>query len=342
LRDSVTAPSLERVRYIATNVLAFSPTGRGDRGQSTWQCSRDQTQLLSEFEKAALRNSCRLFLTPNHTYATLDDLYGTRATDNQVKSLSARKADREGHCADALADALFRMTFFVRFRRRGHTQNENVTQLFNCVLERLGEHSLHGFSITADRGYAKMSLVKQPVDYDIGFVLIMPEHLIAFHPFFGKSYLRVGRDDEDSESGGDRAQTGTTSEASEEEINSTEAAILSSPTVHLDRSRPFVVNDDPDAGPASFFCSKSFQRNRNNSRTKVTAAAVREHGTVKFSKVLRFMYRVPPSVLGAVETWIAVPASGKSSSTLFIRRNDSGRIITPSADVNDCVTVRGP
>jgi hypothetical protein len=57
---------------------------------------------------------------------------------------------------------------------------------------------------------------------------------------------------------------------------------------------------------------------------------------VKFSKVLRFMYRVPPSVLGSVETWIAVPASGKSSSTLFTRRHDSGRIITPNADVNDC------
>jgi hypothetical protein len=98
LLDNVTAPSPDRVRYIATNVLAFSPTGRGDQGQSTWQCSRDQTQSLSEFEKAAFRSSCRLFLTPNHTYATLDDdLYETRATDNQVKSLSARKADREGH-----------------------------------------------------------------------------------------------------------------------------------------------------------------------------------------------------------------------------------------------------
>jgi hypothetical protein len=94
---------------------------------------------------------------------------------------------------------------------------------------------LHGVTITADRGYAKMSLVKQLVDYDIGFVLIMPEHLLECHPFVGKSYLRVGWDDEESESGGDRAKTGTTSEDSEEEINSTEAAIFSSPTVHLDR-----------------------------------------------------------------------------------------------------------
>ena len=69
-------------------------------------------------------------------YAHLeDDLYGTRSMDNQVKTLSARKADREGHCAEAIEDALFRITFFVRFRRKEHTQTENVNQLLNCVLE---------------------------------------------------------------------------------------------------------------------------------------------------------------------------------------------------------------
>jgi hypothetical protein len=122
LQEGISAPSLERVRFISTNILAYCPSGRGSPGISSWQCSRDQTQSLAEFEKAAFRTSCRVFLTPNHTYATVDDeLYGTRATDNQVKTLSTRKADREGHCADAIADALFRITFFVRFRRRGHT-----------------------------------------------------------------------------------------------------------------------------------------------------------------------------------------------------------------------------
>jgi hypothetical protein len=141
------------VKFISTNILAFPPSGRGDQRQNTWSFSRDQTQSLSDFKKAAFRTSCRLFLTPNHTYATLDDdLYGTRAADNQVKSLSARKADREGHCADAFADALFRITFFVRFRRRGRTQGENVSQLLNYILESRGEQSFHGFTMTADRG----------------------------------------------------------------------------------------------------------------------------------------------------------------------------------------------
>lgn len=51
--------------------------------------------------------------------ATLDDdLYRTRAADGQVKMLSSRKADKEGHSADAVADALFRVVLALRFRRR--------------------------------------------------------------------------------------------------------------------------------------------------------------------------------------------------------------------------------
>jgi hypothetical protein len=59
--------------------------------------------------------------------ATLDDeLYGAGAVDNQVKSLSARKADRESHSADVLADAVFRVALAIRLHRRGESQLESV------------------------------------------------------------------------------------------------------------------------------------------------------------------------------------------------------------------------
>jgi hypothetical protein len=97
-QDGVQEPSLERVRFVSTNILAYSASGRGGGGQSTWNCNRDQSSLLGEFDKASFRSSCKVFLAPNHTFATLDDdLCGTRAAENQVKTLSSRKADREGH-----------------------------------------------------------------------------------------------------------------------------------------------------------------------------------------------------------------------------------------------------
>jgi hypothetical protein len=73
LQEGISAPSLERVRFISTNILSYCPSGRGSQGISSWQCSRDQTQSLAEFEKAAFRTICLVILTPYHTYATLDD-----------------------------------------------------------------------------------------------------------------------------------------------------------------------------------------------------------------------------------------------------------------------------
>jgi hypothetical protein len=123
-------------------------------GIDGWNSPRDQTPMLAQFECTASRSTCKLLLTPLHTFATLDDdLYGTKAADNHVKLLSSRKADKEGHCSDSLADAMFRVTFMVRFRRRGESQSKNVMQLMESVLQNHGEQSLHGFVITADRGF---------------------------------------------------------------------------------------------------------------------------------------------------------------------------------------------
>ena len=158
---------------------------------------RDRTQQLSSFETASFRAICKVFLNPVYTFATLDDdLYGTRAKYNQVKSLSAREADREGHSADAIADALFRIIFMVRFRRRGEKQSHNVQQLVECLLEARGERSLHGLLFTADRGYVSMSLVRSLLSHGIGSIFIMPEHILGCHPFVGVSFLTSGRDEE--------------------------------------------------------------------------------------------------------------------------------------------------
>lgn len=56
-------------------------------GQISWRAQRDETVFLGAFEKATYGMSRKVFLKPVYTFATLyDDLYGTRATYNQVKS----------------------------------------------------------------------------------------------------------------------------------------------------------------------------------------------------------------------------------------------------------------
>jgi hypothetical protein len=78
--------------------------------------------------------SCKVSLTPLYTRGTLyDDLYVTRSSDDQIKTLRSRKADKEGHCAGALTNALFRITFVVRFGPRGEAQSLSVSKRFEDV-----------------------------------------------------------------------------------------------------------------------------------------------------------------------------------------------------------------
>lgn len=64
-----------------------------------------------------------------------DDQFGARESDNQVKMLSARKADKEGHLADVIVDALFRILSAIRFRRRGESQSDSATKLVSLWME---------------------------------------------------------------------------------------------------------------------------------------------------------------------------------------------------------------
>ena len=108
-------------------------------GGTAWLAQRDQRQLLAQFKNTAFRQTCKMFVSPTYTLATLhDDLYGTCAVDNKVKTLSSIKADFKGYAADELADALFRITLMDRFRRRGISQCISVYSFVESVLEGRG------------------------------------------------------------------------------------------------------------------------------------------------------------------------------------------------------------
>ena len=346
-RDGCKTPSLEEMRFISNHILAFSPTARGQDGSRTWLAQRDQTQRLTQFENTAFRVCCKIFFSPTHTPATLDeDLYGSRATDNQVKTFSNRKSDREGHAADTIADAIFRVTLMVRFRRRGVSQAENVSMLVQAILEGRGGQTLHGFIVTADGGYGKISLMRELLYLRIGSIMVMPEHLLQCHPFIGSSFLNVTRNDEEETS--EESSGSGTDDASEEGMEiehgnpSTSSNIASQQgdTSSLDRTCAFVINYGPDEGPASWWEVRNLtptrrRRGATNPRSKVTAVAVREKGSAKFSKILCFMYCVPSTLSKSLEAWIAVPSKSALGQKLFSKRSDANRIVVPAIDSLD-------
>lgn len=105
-------------------------------------------------------------------------------------------------------------------------------------------------------------------------------------------------------------------------------------TSPFDRPKKFVIDDTGNSGPAVFFTKKNVKVNgtRALSRSKVTAIAVRERGSEKFNKILRFLLSVPRSMGEAIDSWVAVPHSFSSAHLLFSKRNNDGKIALPAAE----------
>lgn len=77
---------------------------------------------ITEIKHFAFKDTHDIFMDVSNLFLTLaDDLFGSRASDNQVKCVSNRKADREGHFADAVADALSCVVLALQFKRRGES-----------------------------------------------------------------------------------------------------------------------------------------------------------------------------------------------------------------------------
>lgn len=114
-----------------------------------------------------------LYFSPFQLLATLDDdLIRTRAADNQVKILSRRKADREGHADDVLANVMFRVLFARRFRRRVEAHLESVRKLLSVLLSLCWEEELLSCIITADWGYGKEVFMLLMCDFHVGSVFV--------------------------------------------------------------------------------------------------------------------------------------------------------------------------
>ena len=71
-RIGINVPGKDIIYYISNNILAYIPIYRGNRGM-TWTERRDETPLLSQFERAAFYSTRKVFFNPNYLLATLDD-----------------------------------------------------------------------------------------------------------------------------------------------------------------------------------------------------------------------------------------------------------------------------
>jgi hypothetical protein len=76
-----------------------------------------------------------------------------------VKSLNSRKAGKEGHCADVIAESNTRLVLSSRLRRRGDKQSASVYKMLEKLKE-TNTSSWAGSLVTMDRGYVNPEMVE--------------------------------------------------------------------------------------------------------------------------------------------------------------------------------------
>lgn len=158
-----------------------------------------------------------------------------------------------------------------------------MEKLIGALLEARGELSLTGFFLTADRGYGNFAMVPGLARKGIGFIFIMPAHLLRCHPFVGMSHFIAKRNELEEEN---------EVLCSDEEGMGVGENIRLYAAIH-DRDSCFIIDDSPGIGPLSKYADKSFKYQQSTARQTVTAVVIRERGTNKFSKILRFAYCLP-------------------------------------------------
>lgn len=129
-------PPRADVDFLTSNICAFNQSYRFETGQISWYAPRDATKFMLRLNLHYFYTCNILFHITNSQFLTIDDDFiGTRSKYNQVKALSARKADREGQSEEVRADGIFRTTLEARLRRRGETKIIDVGKIMDSLIE---------------------------------------------------------------------------------------------------------------------------------------------------------------------------------------------------------------
>ena len=109
-----------------------------------------------------------------------------------------------------------------------------------------------------------MALLRSLLSYNIGSIFIMPEHILRFHLFVGKSFLHVGGYGEEYSVNDTPSEVDEDSDDDEQEgyaDPSTSQINMENGSLHhaysFDRRGTLIIQDHATAGPAGFTAVKT-------------------------------------------------------------------------------------
>lgn len=76
---------------------------------------------------------------------------------------------------------------------------ESIRKLIQMVLRDRGEQAFNSLTVSLDRSYGEKSLITRLADCGLSNIVVIPKHLLRCHPFLGRSYFKIYRDDDIAE-----------------------------------------------------------------------------------------------------------------------------------------------
>jgi hypothetical protein len=184
--------SKSRFDDIVHHVAAKDPQTKGSPTR------KQQTRQLNDLDKLndlAFQESRKL-LDPASAVLVMDDeLHGSRAQDVELKTVSDRKAGREGPVHDKLVDSMLSFVYGRRLRKKGESSEANSYELLRLVTnEGLSRRTipLGGDSYTlvgADRAWGKLKSVVQigAPEFGRNAAIVIANSNGSRHPFTASS-----------------------------------------------------------------------------------------------------------------------------------------------------------
>jgi len=194
LPNLATVPVLDKERFgeIRGCLTTIDPD-RAQNTSTTWGSKIDDVAQMREFEKGVYAKARRMLGTIWLCFALDDELVAMRSKTLQSRSLSNRKAGKDGLSNNAIADAFLNCILGIRHKVRcGYKQLNTVQELIDELLDAVKGP---GMILTADRGYSSLALWQFLTSRDTAFVMVCKKGKAGGCPFILKSEQDKGKKD---------------------------------------------------------------------------------------------------------------------------------------------------
>jgi hypothetical protein len=154
------------------NLLSTHSPDKDIGDENSWPQTIDTIAKMRDFENSIYEKSRIVAITRSMCAVIDDELVSSRSKELQSKSISNRKAGKEGGKNDAIADSFLRTFLMVKHQERvDYNQGRTVAELLD-VIQQVLQGSPQGLWLTADRGYSCLEMWLNIAKRDMAFLMI--------------------------------------------------------------------------------------------------------------------------------------------------------------------------